>query len=207
MPARTATAAAGANGTAQQANGHAGKSKLSRSALKRQKAKQKAKAGADSASVTASESEAESDAEVSLSKHMVQRTHLLTLQSVVSNMTVESFLDVATPDPSDANFSQFANVFKHFNEVGEDGLIKVDDGPAKGQVYYSDDDEDDEETIEARKQRALAEEGLTRRERRRAAKLTVSELKQLVDRPEVVEWFDCDARDPRLLVTLKSYRK
>lgn len=38
-------------------------------------------------------------------------------------------------------------------------------------------------------------------------KLTVSELKQLVDRPEVVEWFDCDARDPRLLVSLKSYRK
>jgi len=38
-------------------------------------------------------------------------------------------------------------------------------------------------------------------------KLTVSELKQLVDRPEVVEWFDCDARDPRLLVNLKSYRK
>jgi hypothetical protein len=38
-------------------------------------------------------------------------------------------------------------------------------------------------------------------------KLTVSELKQLVDRPEVVEWFDCDARDPRLLVSIKSYRK
>jgi len=38
-------------------------------------------------------------------------------------------------------------------------------------------------------------------------KLTVSELKQLVERPEVVEWFDCDARDPRLLVSLKSYRK
>lgn len=38
-------------------------------------------------------------------------------------------------------------------------------------------------------------------------KLTVSELKQLVDRPEVVEWFDCDARDPRLLVNIKSYRK
>ena len=38
-------------------------------------------------------------------------------------------------------------------------------------------------------------------------KLTVAELKQLVERPEVVEWFDCDARDPRLLINLKSYRK
>jgi splicing factor 3B subunit 2 len=35
----------------------------------------------------------------------------------------------------------------------------------------------------------------------------VAELKQLVERPEVVEWFDTDARDPRLLVTVKSYRK
>lgn len=35
----------------------------------------------------------------------------------------------------------------------------------------------------------------------------MAELKQLVDRPEVVDWYDCDARDPRLLVNLKSHRK
>lgn len=38
-------------------------------------------------------------------------------------------------------------------------------------------------------------------------KLSVAELKQLVSKPEVVEWVDCDARDPRLLVSLKAYRK
>lgn len=38
-------------------------------------------------------------------------------------------------------------------------------------------------------------------------KLSVAELKTLVSKPEVVEWFDTDARDPRLLVGLKSYRK
>ena len=35
----------------------------------------------------------------------------------------------------------------------------------------------------------------------------MAELKQLVSKPEVVEWVDCDARDPRLLVSLKAYRK
>lgn len=40
-----------------------------------------------------------------------------------------------------------------------------------------------------------------------AQKLSVAELKTLVNKPEVVEWFDTDARDPRLLVGLKSYRK
>ena len=97
-------------------------------------------------------------------------------------------------------------------------------GTSKPEVYYSDEeDEDDEENKAKAAARAAAESGLTRRQRRAAAvsfwlidavncraddqKLTVSELKQLVDRPEVVEWFDCDARDPRLLVSLKSYRK
>lgn len=73
-------------------------------------------------------------------------------------------------------------------------------------MYYSDDEDEDEEQAERRK-KAADESGMTRREKRRAAKLSVAELKQLVERPEVVEWFDCDARDPRLLVTLKSYRK
>lgn len=98
----------------------------------------------------------------------------------------------------------------------------MDGVPAKGQVYYSDDEDEDEEQAERRK-KAADESGMTRREKRKAAvssplhlsrehkltcqKLSVAELKQLVERPEVVEWFDCDARDPRLLVTLKSYRK
>jgi splicing factor 3B subunit 2 len=123
-------------------------------------------------------------------------------------MTVESFLAdaPATPDASNPAFAAFSDVFKHFNESA-DGLPTVDDGPAKGQVYYSDDEDEDEETVQRAQQRAMADAGMTRRERRQAAKLSVSELKQHVDRPEVVEWFDADARDPRLLVTLKAYRK
>ena len=38
------------------------------------------------------------------------------------------------------------------------------------------------------------------------ARLTVAELKQLVKKPEVVEWTDVTAADPRLLLHHKSYR-
>lgn len=38
-------------------------------------------------------------------------------------------------------------------------------------------------------------------------RLSVAELKTLVAHPEVIEWTDPSARDPRLLVELKSYRK
>jgi splicing factor 3B subunit 2 len=129
-------------------------------------------------------------------------------------------------DPSDPNFAAFASVFAHFQEdQAGDGVL--DAGPAKGEIYYSDEEDEDEES-RAKAAKRAQESGLTRRERRKAAvsplqgpvssqaalvdmlmvqKLTVAELKQMVERPEVVEWFDCDARDPRLLVSIKSYRK
>jgi len=47
---------------------------------------------------------------------------------------------------------------------------------------------------------------LSKKKQRKASRLTVAELKQLVPRPEVVDWYDPSAADPRLLIALKSYR-
>ena len=47
---------------------------------------------------------------------------------------------------------------------------------------------------------------LSKKKARKANRLTVAELKQLVARPEVVDWYDPSAADPRLLIALKSYR-
>ncbi|KAJ8659234.1 hypothetical protein O0I10_004948 [Lichtheimia ornata] len=47
---------------------------------------------------------------------------------------------------------------------------------------------------------------ISKKKLKRLAQLTVSELKQLTDVPEVVEPWDTTASDPDLLVTLKSYR-
>lgn len=106
---------------------------------------------------------------------------------------------------------------------------QADSGPAKAEVIYSDEEDDDDEDRE----RALAnQQRLSKKKKRQLAvslrivtyrpsilgggadllvcheqKLSVAELKQLVSKPEVVEWVDCDARDPRLLVSLKAYRK
>ena len=57
---------------------------------------------------------------------------------------------------------------------------------------------DDEEEGEKKPQ--------SKKKARKANRLTVAELKQLVPKPEVVEWTDVSASDPRLLITLKSYR-
>jgi splicing factor 3B subunit 2 len=47
---------------------------------------------------------------------------------------------------------------------------------------------------------------VSKRKQRKMARLTVAELKRLVKKPEVVEWVDVTAQDPKLLVQLKSYR-
>lgn len=47
------------------------------------------------------------------------------------------------------------------------------------------------------------EEGLSRKKRRLASRLKISELKQACERPDVVEIWDVTAQDPKLLVYLK----
>jgi Domain of unknown function (DUF382) len=70
----------------------------------------------------------------------------------------------------------------------------------KGEIIYADDgmasegDSDEED------------KPLSKKKARKMARLTVAELKQLVKKPEVVEWTDVTAADPRILLHLKSYR-
>ena len=47
---------------------------------------------------------------------------------------------------------------------------------------------------------------LSKKKQRKLNRLTVAELKHLVAKPEVVEWTDVSAADPRLLLHLKCYR-
>ena len=47
---------------------------------------------------------------------------------------------------------------------------------------------------------------VSKKKLRKLKRLTVAELKQLVKRPDVVEWVDVTASDPKLLVELKSTR-
>jgi splicing factor 3B subunit 2 len=72
-------------------------------------------------------------------------------------------------------------------------------GDEKGQVIYSDDEmpsEDDEHPA--------AE--MSKRKQRKANRLSVAELKRLVKKPEVVDWVDVSANDPKLLIEIKSHR-
>ncbi|KAF4556780.1 Pre-mRNA-splicing factor sap145-like protein [Elsinoe fawcettii] len=106
--------------------------------------------------------------------------------------------DVNSKDPL---YSQFAEVFSKFRQTGlQDGDVDVKEED-KGKVFFGDDDNevpDEEEEAEA--------ERISKKKRKQQSKLSVAELKAVVRRPELVEWTDTSAPDPKLLVSLKGTR-
>ncbi|KAL5533096.1 hypothetical protein ACEPAF_4872 [Sanghuangporus sanghuang] len=107
------------------------------------------------------------------------------------------------PEPlevKDPALEAFSDVFARFQLPPDETASKVAE-PTKGEVIYSDDEmvsDDDSEKGEKKP--------LSKKKARKMNRLSVAELKQLVKKPEVVEWTDVNAADPRLLLHLKSYR-
>ncbi|KAI0707825.1 hypothetical protein C8Q76DRAFT_696149 [Earliella scabrosa] len=103
-------------------------------------------------------------------------------------------------DVKDPSLEAFSNVFARFQLPPETTTVR-DGEPTKGEVIYSDDDMASEGDSDAEEKKPLS-----KKKARKMNRLTVAELKQLVKKPEVVEWTDVTAADPRLLLHLKSYR-
>ncbi|KWU43185.1 spliceosome associated protein [Rhodotorula sp. JG-1b] len=96
--------------------------------------------------------------------------------------------------------SGFADVFAHFQLPGEPSESgQASAGDEKGQVIYSDDEMPSED-----EEHPAAE--MSKRKQRKANRLSVAELKRLVKKPEVVDWVDVSANDPKLLIEIKSHR-
>jgi len=114
-------------------------------------------------------------------------------------------------DPTDPMFRTFNKIFQAFKIEEE---VKVEDPQVK-------EEEERKLAEEFKKVPKLAEEDdmmelnevgedgvpkVSKRKLKKLSRLSVAELKQLVSRPDVVEMHDVTARDPRLLVHLKSTR-
>lgn len=74
---------------------------------------------------------------------------------------------------------------------------------AKKLAEKNDDGDDDDDDDEDKKD---DKDKLSKRKMKKLTRLSVAELKQLVNRPDVVEMHDVTARDPKLLVQLKAHR-
>ncbi|KAH9826394.1 mRNA splicing, via spliceosome [Teratosphaeria destructans] len=99
---------------------------------------------------------------------------------------------------NDALYSQFANVFSKFAEPEKEAAVKE---PEKPEVFY-----DDEDNIQGEDEEEETQKRLSKKARKAANKLSIAELKAIVKKPEIVEWTDTSAQDPKLLVNIKSAR-
>ncbi|EIW60418.1 DUF382-domain-containing protein [Trametes versicolor FP-101664 SS1] len=114
----------------------------------------------------------------------------------------QNFEYVSEPlDIKDPALEAFSDVFARFKPPPESTLQTRDGDPSKGEIIYSDDDMASEGDSDSEEKKPLS-----KKKARKMNRLTVAELKQLVKKPEVVEWTDVTASDPRLLLHLKSYR-
>src|SRR3984885_13522359 len=101
-------------------------------------------------------------------------------------------------DASDPLFDMYKDIMDKFQDADKDDPALKE--PEKPEVYYDDDDDIPDEDEES------AVPKISKKKRKEQNKLSVAELKALVKKPEMVEWTDTSASDPRLLVHIKSYR-
>lgn len=111
--------------------------------------------------------------------------------------------------PGDPNYRQFHKILESFkiSEVEESPnemkpmtvsqLVAQAAEKSKHLAAQQEDSSSDEEEA------AKEEQKMSKKKLRRLNRLTVAQLKQLVDRPDVVEMHDVTATDPKLLIHLK----
>ena len=99
---------------------------------------------------------------------------------------------------ADPLYEMYKNIMSRFEQNDkEDPSTKEVEKP---EIYYDDDDEIPDEEEEAGQMK------MSKKKRKERDKLSVAELKALVEKPETVDWTDTSASDPRLLVHIKAYR-
>lgn len=105
-------------------------------------------------------------------------------------------------DESSSIMDQFKAVFEKFaspEELTSGRFAAEDEGRAEG-------DDEDEAFEDGQNATENGVKKISKKKKKLASRLSVAELKQLVQRPDVVEAHDVTSSDPRLLVFLKAYR-
>lgn len=106
-------------------------------------------------------------------------------------------------------YRQFYRVFEIFKletkpkEQAKTEATESEKAAAAKKASEKDGDEDDDDAMDVENDE---KERISKRKMKKLTRLSVAELKQLVQRPDVVEMHDVTARDPKLLIQLKSHR-
>ncbi|XP_076064562.1 splicing factor 3b subunit 2 isoform X2 [Oratosquilla oratoria] len=135
-------------------------------------------------------------------------------ESVDNDIEIEYIAETIDLDMSDPMHRHFAKIFETFRisepEIKPEELLEEERkeipsalaGDLKKVPKQDDDDDDDDETEKKEDDKPK----LSKRKMKLQKRMSVAELKQTVNRPDVVEMHDVTAKDPKLLVILKATR-
>eukprot|EP01133_Synstelium_polycarpum_P010565 gene10565-12290_t len=136
------------------------------------------------------------------------------LEAATTTQTPEEFENEFTVDENDPAFELYSKLLKHFDnphgddvkdeQVEEESIKKEDIQETK--IETKKEDSDDEENGENEENGEKKVKKMSNRERKRQQKLNLPILKQLVDRPDIVELHDTNSPNPAFLIALKSTR-
>ncbi|KAJ4369936.1 hypothetical protein N0V83_005700 [Neocucurbitaria cava] len=154
-----------------------------KNAWRRAQKKQKRSETPSAAGDSARESESPAPADTDSDAHAVRPADLLSVDDIANQYNLD-----------DPVFEQYKSVFEKFREpTEEENATKDVEKPA---VFYEDDDIPDEDEEDQLK--------VSKKQRKAMNKLSVAQLKALVQRPELVEWTDVSSSDPTLLIAIKG---
>lgn len=112
-----------------------------------------------------------------------------------SPLAAAADISEALPEPDDPLWHMYQGIISSFDEPDPTPTTKVE----KPEVFFNDaDDIPDEEQESGPK--------ISKKKRKEMNKLSVAELKSMVRKPDIIEWTDTSASDPRLLVQIKAQR-
>lgn len=175
--------------------------KLSKNQLRRAKKKaQKAEVRQIYSSKSLSHNRCKSDTTVKTTNLSIDNTISRELSppavAIAQDAPADTNTDLLT-EPSDPLWEMYKGVAGRFDETTNENLLtKETDKP---EVFFDDGDEIPDEEQES-------EPKISKKKRKEMNKLSVAELKAMVRKPEIVEWTDTSAPDPRLLVHIKAHR-
>ena len=101
-------------------------------------------------------------------------------------------------DETDPIYEMYKDIMGRFEQNDKEDPSSKE--PEKPEIFFDEDDEIPDEDEEA------GQPKMSKKKRKEQNKLSVAELKALVEKPETVDWTDTSASDPRLLVHIKAYR-
>ncbi|XP_065087796.1 splicing factor 3B subunit 2 [Ochlerotatus camptorhynchus] len=133
------------------------------------------------------------------------------IEDELENVEIEYIPEKVTIADLAPMYRQFYRVFEIFKletkpkEPTKTEIAENEKAAAAKKSSEKDDDDDDDDDAMDEDQKD-DKERISKRKMKKLTRLSVAELKQLVARPDVVEMHDVTARDPKLLIQLKSHR-